>query len=566
MEKITNIVTKTVEVKTTNYQDQNPGTSGLRKKVTVFQKPHYLENFVQSIFLAHNKEEYFGKTLIVGGDGRYYNDTAIDTIVKISLANGIKKILIPETGILSTPCVSLIIRNTENSFGGVILSASHNPGGPTEDFGIKFNSSNGAPAPESVTNKIFENTKTLTSYKTLDYTEKSLFGVEANFTIDGQDGYSVAFIDTVKDYSTKMQEQFDFELIKGLFKKKGFSFLFDGMHGASGPYATEIFGNIFGVDSKNLLNCNVLPDFGGHHPDPNLVYAEELVKKLNINKSKNENVIQFGAACDGDADRNMILGWECFVSPSDSLAVIAANTNNIKAYKNKGLVGVARSMPTSSAVNRVALAKNVHCYEVPTGWKFFGNLMDADKINLCGEESFGTSSNHIREKDGVWAVLAWLSILADRNKDYDEFKVTVNDIMQEHWKTYGRDYYCRYDYEGLSLDEAKKVVDNIESNFENFRLKKEENKAFIFEYTDPIDGSVSKNQGWVYAFGSEARVIFRKSGTSSDGVTIRIYFEKYEKTEINLDLAVAINELVSLALDYSGINKVSGRNGPTVIT
>lgn len=558
---------KIKEVSTTPFVDQNPGTSGLRKKVKIFQQKNYLENFVQSIFNAHAKEDYVDKTLILGGDGRYYNKEAIDIIIKISFSNGIKKILVPENGIMSTPSVSVVIRNTENCFGGVILSASHNPGGIHEDFGIKFNSKNGAPSSESITNNIYSSTKNISSYLSLDFDEFDLFGKEADFVINGNSGYELRFVHSTEQYIELMKTQFDFDLIHSLFSKKGFSFVFDAMHGASGPYAVDIFHNIFKVSMNNLYNCNVLPDFGGHHPDPNLVHAKQLVEKMNIYENSSEeshNIIQFGAACDGDADRNMILGWKAFVSPSDSLAIIAANANSIKCFKNN-LVGVARSMPTSRAIDRVCKKNNLPLYEVPTGWKFFGNLMDSNKINLCGEESFGTSSDHIREKDGIWAVLAWLSILADLNKDSDTFKVTVNDVLTNHWKQYGRDYYCRYDYEDLTLDDTNKVIDKIVHSFEDFN-KKEGNKAFIFEYLDLVDNSLSKNQGWVFDFDSKARIIFRKSGTSSSGVTVRIYFEKYLNNDINLPLNVALKDLVAIALEISSIEKITGKLKPDVIT
>lgn len=552
-----------IDVNTSPYTDQNPGTSGLRKKVKVFQQENYLHNFVQSVFNAHTPEEYQGKTLILGGDGRFYNDQAIDIIVKISFANGIRTILVPKSGVLSTPCVSVLIIKTPNCFGGLILSASHNPGGEHEDFGIKFNSHNGAPSSETITNLVFQSSVSIKTYKYLDYKGPSLFGTETTFTINENKGYALKFIDTTTDYIEMMKEQFDFELIDGLFKKKGFSFLFDAMHGASGPYALEIFGKIFGLDEKNLLNCNVLPDFGGHHPDPNLVYAKRLVHELNIFKTKTEGErYQFGAACDGDADRNMILGWETFASPSDSLAVIASNHFRIKCFKS-GLKGVARSMPTSSAVDRVCSKLQLPFYEVPTGWKFFGNLMDAGKINLCGEESFGTSSSHIREKDGIWAVLCWLSILADLNKDKEEFTVTVNDVLQNHWKEYGRDYYCRHDYEDLSLKQAADVVAEIEKSMKQFEGI---GKSYIFEYLDSIDHSLSKNQGWIFDFNGKSRIIYRKSGTSSSGVTIRIYFEKYNETEFNLKLDEAIQDLVDSSLKFSQIHEITGKSRPSVIT
>lgn len=563
MEKFETINAKINTIKTVSYSDQNPGTSGLRKKVKVFMQENYLHNFVQSIFSAHKSEDYNNKSLIVGGDGRFYNEEAIDIIVKIAFANNINTIYIPESGVLSTPCVSALIRKTENCFGGIILSASHNPGGINEDFGIKFNSSNGAPSSELITNKMFEITKSISSYQILDVKD-NMFKKQVNIDLDG-DVKKLRFIDTTKDYIELLKNQFDFDQISKLFKMKGFSFVFDAMHGASGPYAIELFKNIFGISESCLLNCNVLPDFGGHHPDPNLVHADQLVKMLNINKNNNDGEkYQFGAACDGDADRNMILGWECFVSPSDSLAVIAANCHRIKAFKEKGLLGTARSMPTSKALDRVAKKKNIPCYEVPTGWKFFGNLMDAGKINLCGEESFGTSSDHIREKDGIWAIMCWLSILSDYNKDYDSFKVTVQDIMNLHWKEFGRDYYCRYDYENLDNEQTNKIIESLNNSFNE--LNSNGHKAYIFNYKDPVDNSESKNQGWIIELKSGERIIFRKSGTSSSGATIRIYFEKYEEKQLNLPVDEAIKEIVDIALKFSEIQKISGRNSPCVIT
>ena len=568
-ENIISFRVRTNDIPTKPYNDQKPGTSGLRKKVKVFLQENYLNNFVQCIFSAHQPEEYKGKTLIVGGDGRYYNDVAIDLIIRIALGNGVKKILVPKSGVFSTPCVSVLIRKTPNCFGGIILSASHNPGGINEDFGIKFNSSNGAPSNEGITKRIYDLSLEIKSFQSITgLEEENFFGRELRFNINNEEGYEVNIVDTTKDYVELMREEFDFDLIEKLFNKKGFLFVFDAMHGASGPYAQEIFGNIFKVNKENLLNCDVLPDFGGHHPDPNLVYAKELVSLLNIKKDSKKDVVQFGAACDGDADRNMILGWECFVSPSDSLAIIAANSFRIKAYnknKERALHGVARSMPTSSAVDRVAKKLGIQCYEVPTGWKFFGNLMDDNRINLCGEESFGTSSNHIREKDGLWAVLCWLSILADYNKNHDELKVTIKDIVEEHWKTYGRDYYCRYDYEELPTEIAEKITKQLEDNFESFSKESEHNKAYIFEYKDPVDGSISKNQGWIFSLG-ESRIIFRKSGTSSTGATIRIYFEKYSQDSIGLEVGEGIKDLVEKALKLSKINEISSRTGPSVIT
>lgn len=557
------IQAKLLEVKTKPYMDQNPGTSGLRKKVTHFQQTNYLANFTQSIFLAHEKSEYQGKSLVLGGDGRYFSEEAIEQIIRISFANGIQTVLLADKGLMSTPAVSLQIRSEENCFGGIILTASHNPGGPKEDFGMKFNSRNGGPAPESVTNRMYESSKTLSSYYTIEAEGSLRSNIEVD--LDGNT-HRVKVVDSTKLYVEEMQRQFDFPLIKDLFKKNGFSFLFDGMNGVAGPYARRIFGDLFGIDSKYLLNCDSLDDFGGLHPDPNLVYAKDLVKRMNINKDNNNTErIEFGAACDGDADRNMILGWEFFVSPSDSLALIAANYKMIKCFEN-GIKGIARSMPTSSAADRVAQALGIPLYETPTGWKFFGNLMDAGMISICGEESFGTGSPHIREKDGIWAILAWLNILARVNQPYDKFTISLRDLTIKHWKTYGRDYYSRYDYEGLSLEHTADIIKSIESNFSYFEKLSEGNKASIFEYRDPVDKSESKNQGWILRFQNGSRIIFRKSGTSSSGATVRIYFEKYEKLNVEGELTDMIKDLSELALKLSRIHDISGRTGPTVIT
>jgi phosphoglucomutase len=580
MESISRKYTHTIQdIETTPFSDQNPGTSGLRKKVTVYQQKHYIENFTQSIFNAHSNEEYQGKSLVVGGDGRYYNDAAINIIIRVAVANGITKIILAENGIMSTPAMSMLVRVQPQGscFGAVILTASHNPGGEHEDLGIKFNNSAGAPALEAVTGKIFSISKEIKSYRILnDLNQKYDLQNNSIIEITGSDNKThsieIQIEPTTKLYVQTMQELFDFDKIKSLLSRKDFKLAFDAMHGASGPYAIEIFNKILKVDLANLYNCDSLPDFGGLHPDPNLTYAKNIVKVMNINgdNPNPETVPDFGAACDGDADRNMILGKQFFIAPSDSLAIIAANYKLIKNL-SKGLSGVARSMPTSSSLDRVAKKLGLDLFETPTGWKFFGNLMDAGLINLCGEESFGTGSDHIREKDGLWAVLAWLSILAEMNSDHSKPLVTVRDIAVNHWKNYGRDYYIRFDYEGLKTEEGNLVVKNIESNFEHFK-NEYGGEAYIFEYNDVVDKSVSKNQGWIFKFKNGSRIIFRVSGTSSAGATIRIYMEKYVPADGDIleDTLTMIkhpdNDMAAIALKFSQINEITGRSGPTVIT
>lgn len=458
---------KILNLETQPYQDQNPGTSGLRKKVTHFHQKNYIENFIQCIFNAHSEEEYKNKSLVVGGDGRYYNDKAIQIILKISAANGIRKIILAENGIMSTPAISLLVRNQSNGecFGAVILTASHNPGGEHEDLGIKFNNAAGAPAPEGITSKIFQNSKGIKSIKIIDYQNEFNLSENKKINIEIFGEFEIFIESSTRSYIEKMQELFDFTKLKVLFGRKDFKFAFDAMHGVSGPYAIEIFHKILGVPQEHLNDCNILPDFGGLHPDPNLVYAKKLVKVMDIAKIINNNLDEipdFGAACDGDADRNMILGKQFFISPSDSLAMITANYKLIPNLNREGgLKGVARSMPTSSAVDRVAEKLGIKFFETPTGWKFFGNLMDAQLINLCGEESFGTGSDHIREKDGLWAVLCWLNILAEKNYGNEGKLINLRDIALDHWKLYGRDYYCRFDYELLPTEEATLVTNHL---------------------------------------------------------------------------------------------------------
>ncbi len=543
-------------IQTQAFLDQKPGTSGLRKKVKVFQQPHYLENFVQSIFDTLTIES--GATLTLGGDGRFYNKTAIQTIIKMAAANGFAKVLVGQNGILSTPAASHVIRHYQ-TFGGIILSASHNPAGPTEDFGIKYNTANGGPAPEKITQAIFAKSKTITQYKIADIADIDLNTIgETQFN-----GFSVQVIDAVSDYADLMAQLFNFSAIKTLLQS-GFSLKFDAMHAVTGPYAKEILVNRLGAPAASLMNCDISETFGGGHPDPNLTYAHELVEVLYAPDTKTQAAPDFGAASDGDGDRNMILGKAFFVTPSDSLAIIAANAQLITAYK-QGLAGVARSMPTSGAVDRVANKLNIPCYETPTGWKFFGNLMDADKVTLCGEESFGTGSNHVREKDGLWAVLCWLNIIAIK-------KASVEAIVKAHWAEYGRNVYSRHDYEAIPTENANGVMAHIKSQF--LTLPNQTfgrytvNTCDDFSYTDPIDGSVSTGQGVRILFKCGSRIVFRLSGTGTEGATLRIYLEAYDAEIANhhLDAQVALAEMIQIALSISQLKQRSGRDAPTVIT
>ena len=538
-------------IATLPFFDQKPGTSGLRKKVSAFQQPHYLENFVQAIFDSIAAPQ--GSTLVLGGDGRFYNRAAIQIILKMAAANGYARVLVGQGGILSTPAASCVIRKYQ-TFGGIILSASHNPGGPDGDFGIKFNSSNGGPATETVTDAIFAKSKTISHYRIFD---------AADIAIDSIGEYklgemTVQVINPVSDYAELMESLFDFAAIRTLLVS-GFRIKFDAMHAVNGPYATEILQHRLGAPADSLMNACPLEDFGGGHPDPNLTYAHELVEIMY-----GDNAPDFGAASDGDGDRNMILGKQFFVTPSDSLALLAANATLVPAYK-KGLAGVARSMPTSAAVDRVAQALNIPCFETPTGWKFFGNLMDAGKVTLCGEESFGTGSDHVREKDGLWAVLFWLNILAVRRQ-------SVEEIVREHWARFGRNVYSRYDYEGLPNDVAQGVMSHLQGSFSKLTGasfgKYTVKLCDDFSYTDPVDGSVSNKQGVRIIFSDGSRIIFRLSGTGTEGATLRIYLEAYDADVSNhhLDAQVALAELVKIALQISELRQRTGREQATVIT
>lgn len=539
-------------VSTQPFSDQKPGTSGLRKAVPDFQKPHYLENFVQSIF--DTQEGCEGKTLVLGGDGRYYNRQAIQIILKMAAANGIGQVLVGCGGILSTPAASCIIRQN-NAFGGIILSASHNPGGPNGDFGVKFNTSNGGPAPEKVTEAIYERTKVIDAYKMLEAADINLDS-PGSFKLGTM---TVEVIDSVAPYMQLMESLFDFDQIRQLLTSGNFRMCMDSLHAVTGTYAKEIFENRLGASKGTVQNGVPLEDFGGGHPDPNLVYAHDLVEVMF-----GENAPDFGAASDGDGDRNMILGRNFFVTPSDSLAVLTANAHLVPGYKD-GLAGVARSMPTSQAPDRVAAKLGIDCYETPTGWKFFGNLLDAGKATLCGEESFGTGSNHIREKDGLWAVLFWLNILAVRGE-------SVENIVKDHWKTYGRNYYSRHDYEEVESDKANELITRLRSSLATMKGKTfggyEVDYADDFSYTDPIDQSVSEKQGVRIGFTDGSRIVFRLSGTGTKGATLRVYLESYQPdaSQHHLDPQEALSDFITIADEIAQIKALTGREQPTVIT
>ncbi|TDK39804.1 alpha-D-glucose phosphate-specific phosphoglucomutase [Rhizobium deserti] len=538
-------------VTTAPYQDQKPGTSGLRKKVPVFAQENYVENFIQSIF--DSLEGFEGQTLVIGGDGRYYNREVIQKAIKMAAASGFGKVMVGQGGILSTPAASNIIRKYK-AFGGIILSASHNPGGPTEDFGIKYNIGNGGPAPEKITDAIFARSKVIDTYKIADVADIDLDQV-GSFDVAGME---VEVTDPVADYAELMEKLFDFPSIRALIAS-GFNVVIDSMGAVTGPYAREILENRLGAPEGSVRNAVPLPDFGGHHPDPNLVHAKELYDDV-----MSESGPHFGAASDGDGDRNMVVGKGMFVTPSDSLAIIAANATAAPGYA-KGIAGIARSMPTSAAADRVAEKLGIGMYETPTGWKFFGNLLDAGKVTVCGEESFGTGSDHVREKDGLWAVLFWLNILAARNE-------SVAEIVRKHWAEYGRNYYSRHDYEEVDSDAANALVAALREKLatlpgQSFGALKVAS-ADDFAYHDPVDGSVSKNQGVRILFEGGSRVVFRLSGTGTSGATIRVYVERYEPdpSRHNIETQEALADLIAVADEISELKKRSGRDAPTVIT
>jgi phosphoglucomutase len=549
-------VTSCETIATQPFGDQKPGTSGLRKKVRVFQQAHYLENFVQSIFDATvtGADSFANKVLVVGGDGRFYNSETLQTIIKMAAANGFSRVIAGQNGLLSTPAASCIIRKYQ-AFGGIILSASHNPGGPDADFGIKFNAANGGPASEELTDAIFQQSREIEQYHILDSADVDLSRIGSQ-TFDDM---HIEVIDPVDDYAQLMEQLFDFEQIRALLTSGTFSLRFDGMNAITGPYAHRILEQMLGAPEGSVMRGRPLQDFGGEHPDPNLAHATELQRRLSGSAAAD-----FGAASDGDGDRNMILGANFYVTPSDSLAVLAANATLIPGYRH-GLSGVARSMPTSQAVDRVAAALNIPCFETPTGWKFFGNLLDADKITLCGEESFGTGSSHVREKDGLWAVLFWLNILAARGE-------SVADIVQQHWRQYGRDYYTRHDYEAVASDSAQSLIEALRQQVDSLagqRLGSYEIEfADDFSYTDPVDGSTSQQQGLRILMRGGARIIYRLSGTGTEGATLRVYIEGHETdpAKQSEDPQTALGELISLAGQLAGIEHYTGRSSPDVVT
>ncbi|MFC3459392.1 alpha-D-glucose phosphate-specific phosphoglucomutase [Massilia haematophila] len=538
-------------VATTPFAGQRPGTSGLRKKVTEFQQPGYLENFVEAIFLTLG--DLSGQTLVLGGDGRYFNRSAIQTILHMAAAHGVARILVGRGGILSTPAVSCVIRK-HAAFGGIVLSASHNPGGPDGDFGIKYNIANGGPAPEKITEAIFAQTQALRSYRISDAPPVNLDQIG---TVQ-LEGMQVEVIDPVADYAELMGRLFDFDAIRALFAR-GFTMRFDGMSAVSGPYAKAIIEGILGAPAGTVINAEPLEDFGGHHPDPNPVNAAELIALMN-----GPDAPEFGAASDGDGDRNMIVGRGIAVTPSDSLAIIAANAKLAPGYA-AGIKGIARSMPTSTAADRVAEALGVSCFETPTGWKYFGNLMDAGMATLCGEESYGTGSDHVREKDGLWAVLFWLNIIAATGK-------SVGELVTEHWARFGRNYYSRHDYEAVDATAADGMMAALREKLPtlagqalgDYRVS----LADDFVYTDPVDNSIASRQGVRIVMTDGSRIVFRLSGTGTEGATIRVYLERYEADPVRHDLETqqALSSLIAIADKVSELRARTGRAQPSVIT
>lgn len=559
------------EVATKPYDGQKPGTSGLRKRVKVFQQENYTENFIQAIFDSIKAD---GATLVIGGDGRYFSPETVQTILRIGSANGVKKFIVGKDAILSTPAASNVIRKYKAD-GGILLTASHNPGGPNNDFGIKYNVSNGGPAPENVTNRIYEVTKTIQKYRVIEADPVDLSKI-------GETTYGpsqVQIIDSVQDYVELLEEIFDFPLIKDFLNNNAQSFrvLFDGLHGVTGPYARAILIGKLGLPDAAVQNCVPLPDFGGGHPDPNLTYAHSLVEVVE------KNNIQFGAASDGDGDRNMIYGKGAFVTPSDSVAIIADSADVIPYFKKGGVKGLARSMPTSKAIDLVAKKKGLEYFEVPTGWKFFGNLMDAGRLSICGEESFGTGSDHIREKDGLWAVVAWLNILAAANKESPNKLIGIRELLQRHYSIYGRSFFSRYDYEEVSSEGANKLVallndaiktSSLANTIHHSKSTGQDYKissVTSFSYKDPIDGSVSSNQGQIVLFDDGSRVVFRLSGTGSAGATVRMYVERYVgpdagPEELSRDTAEGLKGLIEVALGITKLKEFLERDEPTVIT
>ena len=539
-------------IPTQPYQEQKPGTSGLRKKTRVFQQPHYIENFVQSIFDSVRSNGGFSKeALAVGGDGRFMNRDAIQIIIRVAAANGFGKILVGRGGLISTPAMSALIRR-QGASGGILLTASHNPGGPDADFGIKYNVRNGGPAPEAITERIYAETLKIGRYYTLESPDIDIDREGTSMLGDSE----VTVVNPLFDYTEVIKELFDFEAIRMLFKS-GFRLVFDAMHGVTGIYARHIFEELLGAPAGTVLRGSPLEDFGGLHPDPNQVHAEELFRIMS-----GTDAPDLGAACDGDGDRNMILGRNFFVTPGDSLALIAEHASDCIPGYRAGLAGVARSMPTSTAVDRVAQKLGIPCHETPTGWKFFGNLMDAGMCTICGEESFGTGSDHVREKDGLWAVLAWLGILAAK-------RTSVSQLVRDHWRQYGRSYFLRHDYENLDLKTANEVIgklrEKIRSLIDTNVASSAVTLADDFEYTDPVDGSVSLRQGIRVILSDGSRIVGRLSGTGTEGATLRLYFERY-RSGGDEPLDETLQPLIDAARELFQLRKRFNRDQPSVIT
>jgi phosphoglucomutase len=542
-------------VPTQPFEGQRPGTSGLRKKTRVFMQPGYLENFVQSVFdaIQGDAADGFGaETLVVGGDGRFYNREAVQTIIRMAAANGFGRLLVGRGGILSTPAVSAVIRR-RGAMGGLVLSASHNPGGIEEDFGIKYNTRNGGPAPESVTERIYAGTQSIERYLTIEHPDIDLEQTGSIRVVQTE----VIIIDPLEDYTALMEELFDFERLRAYFAG-GERMLFDAMSAVTGPYATHILEGRLGAPAGTVLNGTPLPDFGGHHPDPNLVHAAELVRLMS-----GQDAPGFGAACDGDGDRNLILGRDFFVSPGDSLAVIAEHARECIPGYREGLAGVARSMPTSTSVDRVAEALGIKCYETPTGWKFFGNLLDAGLATMCGEESFGTGSNHVREKDGLWAVLCWLSILAVKGQ-------SVEEVVREHWRRFGRSYYQRHDYEALDATAAAEMMAEVSGSLNNLAgtplAGSRVERADEFGYTDPVDGSTTSRQGVRIFLEDGSRAVLRLSGTGTAGATLRIYIERYRDDAGVSDIEEVLGSLKQGIREMLRLRERFGTDEATVVT
>jgi phosphoglucomutase len=538
-------------VPTAPFDDQKPGTSGLRKKVPHFQQPNYVENFVQSIF--DSLEGRDGQTLVIGGDGRYFNREVVQIALRMAAANGFARAVVGQGGILSTPAASNLIRSRA-AMGGIVLSASHNPGGPKEDFGIKYNTGNGGPAPERITEAIFARSREITEYRTLDAPDLDLDSLGTREI----GGMTVEVVDPVEDYAALMERLFDFDAIRDLFAG-GFAMVYDAMHAVTGPYAREILETRLGAPAGTVLNGEPLPDFGGHHPDPNLVHARALYDRM-----MGPEAPDFGAASDGDGDRNLIIGRGIFVTPSDSLALLAANAHLAPGYA-AGLKGIARSMPTSAAADRVAEKLGIPLYETPTGWKFFGTLLDTGRATLCGEESAGTGSDHVREKDGLWAVLLWLNILAVRRQ-------SVMEVVHDHWRTFGRDYYTRHDYEGIDTAPAEALMADLRARLPELpgttAAHMTVERADDFAYRDPVDGSEARAQGVRIYFRGGARAVFRLSGTGTTGATLRVYLERYAPGPDGLDRdpQEALADVITEANAIAGIRARTGRTAPDVVT